>query len=1065
MPRFGIHYIILKKLQEKLGADDDAGSQELVRILRENQFAANIGCIGPDLMFWTPDYALVENLRGPVAAYDAIMRRYDELRAPIDAIERMIDRGIQDVMDELKQLPPPIGPTITNISTVIEAIAAIEEMFNALLDGFKEEMMQALFVRTLGLDSAEGFEKITQARSLYQGLFQSCCQSGREEMDWLWFEMLHYRKTGDFAKALIRNAEDSGDEEQMAYAYAWVTHCAADLVGHPLVNTISGSPFRMNVQRHVVIESFMDQWKWIDEFEEIVEEADEFESPNIRNELLSELGFDDVGQLPLSIATLIADTMKEVYGYENADEVHPLRYVNPRDLPEAVGVNPLRDGFLSPEDIQTAYVFLRKMLKFMGGQKHRPQPKEPFPGADTYLADLISADTLGIPPAPSFPQAFLPQSVNELFEGLDVWWQAIEAYLDWAFDAAAATWNAIADGLRAFVADPMGETLRLIQALAYRLARGLYDIYRAIHQVMALAGLAYPEPDDVALTEPVAQALITPRHVCYKKFPILRTPGQPHLDTNSYVSFLSHDNHQAFFADKDVEQPWTVASHYGEDTTPDAFIDGEPLDVKLLTAYSRAKTPEETRKLHRKNKKHFGNAVDLTKFILENRDDDELQDVVFCNWNLDSDRGYGYKTWDGVPFTVVPGEIDGAIDGNEDFSEVLAQNCSVWTEVRENDDGNSKYESEVYVNAKTFRQTLLSPLNISEHYIPAMFRRPELMAAVPIDRWISLVPWRFRVTTESGYNNFFFCNGLTTTPSSGIRSTIKLQKVLNGGFGDNAEYKFNIKLIHNYTSSDLGDFHQVGDLLEAVAGDYLSTILNEAAISDGGALPEVKNPTQVAIIALLHHGMNQDIPLILSGHSQGCMITANAIMVFSSLGQRYRDYLVDRVRFFQMEPELLIRTRRLLRTLLKQSLVYIMNNSDPLGTDMLLEAGAGEEPGMPWQPAGLALDGDGMRAVREALADPDPLNIEFYTGLERIVSGAFDDLTAIIGYVRHLDMNNLLRAHFMPAQLTVIESDIRDNNFRTDPGTLDPGDRMSQLSTSDSLNNTSVNVRDFFTAT
>jgi hypothetical protein len=1059
MPKFGIHYIVLKKLQEKLEADDDAASQELARILRENQFAASLGCIGPDLMFWTPDYTVVEKLRGPVEAYEEIMRAYDALMAPIEAIEKKIEEGIEEVLDELERLPPPIGPTISNIRVALEtieeyeeAIEAIEQLFTYQLDAFKEEIGQAVFVRILGLDSAAGFEKTTLARSLFQGIFQSCCQAGREEMDWLWFEMLHYRKTGDFAKALIRNAEDSGDEEQMAYAYAWVTHYAADLVGHPLVNTISGSPFRMNVQRHVVIESFMDQWKWIDEFE----------GSNIRNSLLSELGFADVRELPLSIARLISDTMKEVYGYENEDEVHPLRYVNSRNLAEAVGVNPRRDGFLSPADIQTAYVFLRKMLAFMGGQKHRPQPTEPFPGADTYLADLMSSGTLGIPPAPPFPATALPQSVDEFFQTLDVWLQAVQAYLDWAFDAAGAVMNAVGDALRTFLANPIDEALKAIQALAYGLACRLYDIYRALHQVLALAGLAYPEPDDVALTNPVAEALITPRHVNYKEFPILRTPGQPHLDTRSYVSFMTHRNHQAF-TDKKVEQPATIASHYASDTTPDAFIDVEPLDIKLLTAYGRAKTPEETRDLQKKNKKHFGNAVDLTKFILENRDDDKLQDVVFCNWNLDSDRGYGYKTWDGVPFTVVPGEMDGAIDGNEDLSEVLAQNCSVWTEVHEADNGHSQYISEVYVNGKTFARTLLSSLNISEYYIPAMFRRPELMGAVPINRWINLVPWRFRITTGTGFNNFFFCNGLTTTPSSGIRSTIKLQKVLNQAFGDSAEYKFNIKLIHNYTSPEFGDLHMLSDLLEAIFKDYPSTMLNEAAIRAGTKLGEVTNPTQVAIIALLHHGMNQDIPLILSGHSQGCMITANAIMVFSTLGQRYRDYLAEKVRFFQMEPELLKGTRRLLRTLLKQSLVYIMNDSDPSRTDLLLEAGAGDLPGMPWQPTALLWEGDAMDDLRAALADPDPLNIEFYMNLEKIVNGASGDLAAIIRYASHLDKDNLLRAHYMPAQLEVIKNDIAHNNFRTDPGSLE--DPTVQLSTTDSINETSVNVCEFFTST
>ena len=658
-----------------------------------------------------------------------------------------------------------------------------------------------------------------------------------------------------------------------------------------------------------------------------------------------------------------------------------------------------------------------------------------------------------------------------------MWFQAAQAYVDWALDAATAVMNAVGDALSDYLEEPVENTLKFIQALTYWVACMLYDVYRMVHQVLALAGLAYPEPDDTALTNPVAEALITTRHVDYKQFPILKTPGQPHLDTRSHVSFMTKRDGPTFpydgprFTYQHCEQPATVASYYQfeANTTPDVFIDVVPLDKTLLSEYARASTPQDTRDLQTKNKKHFGNAVDLTLFILDNKDDDDLQDVVFCNWNLDADRGYGYRTWDGVPFTVVKGEIDGALEGKEALSEVVAQNYLVWTKVVEDahQQHGSRYESEVYVNGKSFDQTLLSSLNISERYIPAMFRRPGSMAAVPLNRWLSMVPRRFLVHTGTGFNNFFFCNGLTSTPSSSIRCTIALQKLLNSAFSEIAERTFNIKLIHNYTSPEWGDLSMLGDLFEAipgyplspVPGDYPSAILNTRAILDGTPLLRAMNPTEVAIIALLHHGMDQDTPLILSGHSQGCIITANAIMVFSSLGQRHREYLAEKVRFFQMEPELLISTRRVLRTLLNKSMVYIMNDSDPHGTDMLLEAGAGDFPGIPNQPGGLLLEGAAMAALGDTLADPDPLNIEFYMNLLRIVNGTSDDLTALIAYALNVNMG----AHYMRAQFEVIANDIAHDKFRTDPGSL--VDRTVQLSTSSSVNETSVNVQKFFTAT
>ena len=1049
MPKFGIHYIVLSKVLERLSSADDPESQELARIIGNNQFAANLGCIGPDLLFWAPDYGIVEGLRDLVAAYERIMKVYDVLDEVVETIEETVEEGVDAVLDSLEAVPI-IGPAIAEIHEYHDAIEAIEAKFRNLGGTLKDEIAAALFVRVLGLDSAAGSDGNTLARSLFHGIFQSTLQAGREEMDWYWFEMLHYRNTGDFARALIRKAEDSGDETQMAYAYAYVTHYATDVVGHPFVNTISGSPYRMNVQRHVVIENFMDQWKW----------GDHFEGDSIRHTLFAELGFEDVSDLPDNLANLIADALKEVY----APVVHPLRYVNSRNtqaLAEAVGVNPIRDGFLSANDVKTAYVFQRHMLEFLGGQRRRLKPEEPFPGADTYLSELMSSGSIDIPPAPSAPASGLPSDVEELFEGLDAWLQAVEAYVNWAIDAATAVFDAAGDALSRALENPTEDLLKLIQALAYEAECLLYNAYRMVHQVLALAGLAYPEPDDAVLGNPVAEALVTVRDVNYKGFPILRTPGQPHLDARSYVSVMKHLDDEDFTYG-DVEEPATISSFHRAETmsTPDAFIDGVPLDAELLAAYAAARSPADTRQLQLDNSRHFGNAVDLTLFVLSRRGDDRQRQTAFCNWNLDGDRGYGYKTWDGVPFTVLGGEMDGAIDANEALTEVVAQGYSVWTRVVEQqvqDAPSSRYVPEVYVDAKSFNRTLIASLNISEHYIPAMFRRPDRMPATPMNRWLGLVPRRFRIDTATSFENFFFCNGLTSTPSSAIRCTIALQKVLNEAFADITDHRFNIKLLHNYTSPEWGDLCMLADLIEVVPDDYLLAVLNSQSIRDGKRIQALANPTSVATVALLHHGMNEGIPLVVSGHSQGCIIVANALLAFSTLGQAHRDYLAQSVKFLEIEPELLVGTRDLLREMLKGTLVYIMNDSDPEGSDLLLEAFAGDVPGIPAQLGGLVVEGSAMTALRSTLARPDIFNVAFYTGVADIVTGGAGDFTALIDYALNVNM----KAHFMPVQFGVITNDIAADNFRTDPGTL--VDRTVQLSTAQPLNDTSVNVREFLT--
>jgi len=82
----------------------------------------------------------------------------------------------------------------------------------------------------------------------------------KPQKEWHWFDMLHYRNTGDFARALINKATSN---EKKAFAFGYLSHIATDVVGHGYVNQVVGGPYRKNVQRHVVSESFMDSWKFI----------------------------------------------------------------------------------------------------------------------------------------------------------------------------------------------------------------------------------------------------------------------------------------------------------------------------------------------------------------------------------------------------------------------------------------------------------------------------------------------------------------------------------------------------------------------------------------------------------------------------------------------------------------------------------------------------------------------------------------------------------------------------------------------------------------------------------
>ena len=76
----------------------------------------------------------------------------------------------------------------------------------------------------------------------------------REE--WFWADVLHYWRSGKFVENLVARAKASGNPNLIAYAYGYVSHYATDVVGHPFVNQVVGSPWRTYWQRHHLVENF-----------------------------------------------------------------------------------------------------------------------------------------------------------------------------------------------------------------------------------------------------------------------------------------------------------------------------------------------------------------------------------------------------------------------------------------------------------------------------------------------------------------------------------------------------------------------------------------------------------------------------------------------------------------------------------------------------------------------------------------------------------------------------------------------------------------------------------------
>lgn len=621
MPKYAIHHIVLNDAIGEMLASSSRAAQVAANDLGANPAAANLGAIGPDLFFWSPDYPIVDKLYSLYRNYKDVEDLYNQIVQPIRDIR---DAVVEPVEDAVETLAPT---TVDLIRTALEEIGETAELF-------KKMVSTGLFAGVI-----EGADLITDAAgfpSLAAQLFDSFVpplQKGQSENRWYWFDMLHYRRTGDFGRQLVANAE-AGSARERAYASGYLSHVGTDLVGHAYVNQVVGGPFRLQVQRHVTSENWMDTWKFQEHY-----------GQNINLELFGKLGLPPT--LDPAIGDLLHRTLHDVYD----------RVDHPRLLPGG-------DGFLTRGQIDQTYEIFFEVLELMKNQSVA-RPEEPFSGVADILENAL-ADLFEPPPSPPssssgacslgdiFSFGLTSSSrdcYEEFFDQLDEWFDYLGELLSWAFET-------LLDLLDLLLAVLLALPVIVLLAILYALQLLIYEIWQLVRSTLALTGFVYPEPADLNdahgrnLTTPVLCGLQACRD--FSAAANAAAGGGPVIYprlTNLSVSHL-------VCPQPNPELPTTVpnANALTSDTNPNSFINQEPFKVENLTRYAESRNPRSTRRLASACRR-IGNATDLTAFMVTTANDSSASGreraIAHANWNLDSDRGYGYKTWLGrLPFTA-----------------------------------------------------------------------------------------------------------------------------------------------------------------------------------------------------------------------------------------------------------------------------------------------------------------------------------------------------------------------------------------------------------------------------
>jgi hypothetical protein len=556
---------------------------------------AALGAIGPDMIFWADwgEYTPVVN-----TIFD-------------------IYKTIDEVYEELAAIWQPIGD-------------AIDKTVNTLTGGLANELSETVALLE-GIIQSAIIKLITDQIDVLSFLKPDMQVFGSQSKvkDWNWLDYTHHRWTGEFGRALVRRAHQSSDASLRAYALGWLSHVTADVVGHPYVNTAVGGPYRSHWQRHFIQEKFMDTWVW------------GFYHPGglvmPASVLPGEIPFDystwtningsslhaliDVGNdMPVPLQKLIVQALGDVY--------------LPKTHPNVKGTIP----FLKEEHINRAYQMLFTGLEIMTSKDRflpRPEPPSvfnddapptfPTPGGG-------SGGGSGGSSGGSFSLAALLLAILDFIKDL---FEYIHDLLLW---------------LVSQITFPLTYPIRYA---LYLLQLALYEIYRQYRWALCLSGYAYPDPDQ--LFNPLAQQFINPM-VAVAQMPRREFPAEQENCLFFPAGCPLPATPGCVEPDAATSGPYTrFPLNY-----PYWFIEGEPTSEAIEKALADADTPEQTIDIIRglfpsaagvtgptQYNGSLGSAIDFflrraKEVAADNGGESQLK---LPDWNLDGDRGYGFKCW------------------------------------------------------------------------------------------------------------------------------------------------------------------------------------------------------------------------------------------------------------------------------------------------------------------------------------------------------------------------------------------------------------------------------------
>lgn len=615
-----MHHLIADRLHTQLRRGTGLGTLPNADYARLRALASEprnlpylfLGCQGPDFFFF--------NARDVDPTIGKLVNTYFDV---YDFLEEFREKV-------LALVPEPILVAIDAVEEAIEQTVDASSLLSELQQTFAE------FSATGAALAATLSEKIKEWVADFN-LFNVVSHPYRDGVaagEWWWFDVMHYRKTGKFAKALLEKTNGQ-DSPLHLYALGYLTHFAADTVGHPYVGIFSGGSYRSHPQRHKVGENFQDVHNFL--------AAAQIDWNASKIHHLYNFNFDgsasapnESTNLPDDLARLIADTLNEIF----------------QEGPGAAGrYSPV----LTAEDVNDTYrLWYRWYAK--------------------------ATETGTIPPPFSY-------SLSE--ELVEVWDQAmenLEGIGDFLQDAADFAGEngilgiflaigamilggilavvAIADAIAGAVTTLSTATLRAGACLLYELA---FDAFQSFRLGIALNGLAFPmlehmnEPRFAQFIKPDVPdpTGVTAAQIA-NRMPLLR----------ERVPFASDPLAAIFARERHLVYAPTAGELAAVQMGPQSYFSELPLHyafgqipltaglIDQIAALPQISGNHEAAIAALMQQGQLGNAMTLIGELYRRaRTGGPIPD-----FNMDADRGYGYPCWtqleNGVPDAAnVPGDL------------------------------------------------------------------------------------------------------------------------------------------------------------------------------------------------------------------------------------------------------------------------------------------------------------------------------------------------------------------------------------------------------------------------